>query len=103
MYIIIKQVNIEISKKKNLLLFFRNFSKHLVKMIIIFYNINIRMFINTARNNVSLFTVNYFNESGFNLIFFKMLWSKRGLHERRLEIYRKVPSAEDSVGGYSKE
>ena len=34
MYSIIKQIDIEISKKKNLFLFFRNLVKHLVKMII---------------------------------------------------------------------
>ena len=34
MYIIIKQIDIEISKKKNLFLFFRNLLKHLVKMIL---------------------------------------------------------------------
>ena len=31
-----------------------------------------------------------------------MLRSKRGLYERRLEIYRRVPPAEDSVGVDSK-
>ena len=61
------------------------------------------MFINTANNNVSLFCVNYLNELGFYLIFFTMLRSKRGLYERRLEIYRSVPPAEDSVGVDSKE
>ena len=61
------------------------------------------MFVNTANNNVSLFSVNYFNESGFYLIFFNMLRSKRGLYERRLEIYRRVPPAEDSVEVDSKE
>ena len=61
------------------------------------------MFINTANNNVSLFNVNYFNESEFYLIFFNMLRSKRGLYERRLEIYRRVPPAEDSVEVDSKE
>ena len=61
------------------------------------------MFINTANNNVCLFSVNYFNESGFYLIFFNMLRSKRGLYERQLEIYRRVPPAEDSVEVDSKE
>ena len=61
------------------------------------------MFINTANNNVSLFCVNYLNEHGFYLIFFTMLRSKRGLYERRLEIYKSVPPAEDSVGVDSKE
>ena len=61
------------------------------------------MFINTANNNVSLFNVNYFNESEFYLIFLNMLRSKRGLYERRLEIYRRVPPAEDSVEVDSKE
>ena len=61
------------------------------------------MFINTANNNVSLFCVNYLNERGFYLIFFTMLRSKRGLYERRLEIYKSVPPAEDSVGVDSKE
>ena len=61
------------------------------------------MFINTANNNVSLFNVNYFNESEFYLIFFNMLRSKRGLYERGLEIYRRVPPAEDSVEVDSKE
>ena len=61
------------------------------------------MFINTANNNVCLFSVNYFNESGFYLIFFNMLRSKRGLYERRLETYRRVPPAEDSVEVDSKE
>ena len=57
------------------------------------------MFINTANNNVSLFCVNYLNERRFYLIFFfTMLRSKRGLYERRLEIYKSVPPAEDSVG-----
>ena len=61
------------------------------------------MIINTANNNLSLFSVNYFNEGGFNLIFFfNMLRSKRGLYERQLEIYRRVPPAEDSVGVHSK-
>ena len=61
------------------------------------------MFINTANNNVSLFCVNYLNEHGFYLIFFTMLRSERGLYERRLEIYKSVPPAEDSVGVDSKE
>ena len=52
-------------------------------MIIKFCNIHIRMFINTANNNLRLFSVNYFNERGFNLI-----RSKRGLYERQLEINR---------------
>ena len=89
MYIIIKQINIEIYKKKNLFLFFRNLQK-LVKVIIKFFNIQIRMFINTPNNNLSLFSVNYFNERGFYLIFLNILKSKGGLYERRLEIHRIV-------------
>ena len=58
---------------------------------------------NTANNNASVFGVNYFNERRFYLIFLNMLRSKRGLYWRRLEIYRKVPHAEDSVGFDSKE
>ena len=58
---------------------------------------------NTANNNANVFGVNYFNERGFYLIFFNMLRSKRGLYWRRLEIYRKVPHAEDSVRFDSKE
>ena len=58
MYIIIKQINIEISKKNNLFLFFRNLLKYLVKTIVKFYNIHIRMFISTSNNNVSFFSVN---------------------------------------------
>ena len=61
------------------------------------------MFINKANNNVSLFSVYYFNKRGFYLTFFTMLRSKRGLYERLLEIYRRVPPAEDSVGVDSKE
>ena len=61
------------------------------------------MFINTASNSVDLSSVNHFNERGFNLNVFNMLRSKRGLYERRLEIYRRVPPAEDSVGVSSKE
>ena len=61
------------------------------------------MFINTANNNVSLFCINYLNEREFYLIFFIMLRSKRGLYERRLEIYKSVPPAEDSVGVDSEE
>ena len=62
------------------------------------------MFINTANNNVSLFSINYFNESGFYLIFFfNMLRSKPCLYERWLEIYRRVPPSEDSVEVDSKE
>ena len=56
------------------------------------------MFINKANNNVSLFSVYYFKERGFYLTFFTFFTSKRGLYERRLEIYRRVPPAEDSVG-----
>ena len=66
MHIIIKQINIEISKEKNLFLFFRNL-EHLVKMIIKIYSIHIR--INTANKIVSLFGVDCFNEGGFYLIF----------------------------------
>ena len=61
------------------------------------------MFINTANNNASLFSVNYFNERGFYLIFFNIFRSKCGLYERLLEMYRRVPPAEDSVWVDSKE
>ena len=86
MYIVIKEINIKLSKKKNSFLFFRNLQNHLVKMIIKFCNIYIRMFIDTAINNVNYFSINYFNECGFYLSFFKMLRSHRGLCESRLEI-----------------
>ena len=103
MYIIIKHINIEISNKKNLFFFFTNLLKHLVKMIIKLYKTHSGMFVNTANNNVSLFCVNYFNERVFYLIFFTMLRSKRGLCEKRLEIYRSFSPAEDSVEVDSKE
>ena len=61
------------------------------------------MFINTANDNVSVFSVNYFNERGLYFIFFNILRSKRGLYKIRLEIYRKIPPAEYSVGVDSKE
>ena len=61
------------------------------------------MFINITNSNVSLVCVNYLNKCGFYLIFFTMLRSKRGLYESRLEIYKSVPPAEDSVGVDSKE
>ena len=60
-------------------------------------------FINTANNNVSLFSVHFLNERVFYLIFLTMLRSKRGLYETRLEIYRRVPPDEDSVEVDSKE
>ena len=66
MRIIVKQINIEISKEKNLFLFFRNL-EHLIKMIIKIYSIHIRT--NAANKIVSLFGVDYFNEGGFYLIF----------------------------------
>ena len=78
-------------------------SLEIFSMIIKLCNIQIKMFINTANNNVILFSVNYFNERGFYLIFFNMLRWKRSLYERQLEIYWSVPSAEDSTGVDSKE
>ena len=60
------------------------------------------MCINEANNIVILFSVDYFSELGYNLIFFNMLRLKCGLYERQLEIYRIVPPAEDSVGVDSK-
>ena len=61
------------------------------------------MFKNIANNNVSLYSVNYFNDRGFYQILFTMLRSKWGLHDRRLEIYRRVSPAEDYLGIDSKE
>ena len=58
------------------------------------------MFINTVNNDVSFFSVNYFNESGLSS---GMLRSKCGLYERRLEMYKRVLPAEDSVEVDSKE
>ena len=54
---------------------------------------------------LAFFCVNYLNERGFYLIFFffLMLRSKRGLYDRRLEIYKIIPPAEDSLGVDSKE
>ena len=62
------------------------------------------MFINIASNNVSLYSVNYFNERGFYMIFFvAMLRSKPRSYERQLEICRRAPPVDDSVGVDSKE
>ena len=61
------------------------------------------MFKYIANNNVSLYSVNYFNDRGFYQILFTTLRSKWGFHERRLEICRRVSPAEDYVGIDSKE
>ena len=61
------------------------------------------MFINIASNNVSLYRVNYFNERGFYMIFLAMLRSKPGSYERQLEICRRAPPVNDSVGVDSKD
>ena len=51
----------------------------------------------------SFFSVISFTERGFYLIFLRIVKSKHGLFDRRLEIYRRVPTAEDSVEFVSKE
>ena len=70
MHIIMKQINIEMSKKKYLFLLLRNLLKYLVKMIIKTYKIHTMMFMKMTSNNVSFFNVNYFNEHVFYLMFY---------------------------------
>ena len=70
MHIIMKQINIEMSKKKYLFLLLRNLLKYLVKMIIKTYKIHTMMFMKMTSNKVSFFNVNYFNEHVFYLMFY---------------------------------
>ena len=72
----LKKIKIEFYKKKNLFLFFRNLLEHFFKMIIKFCNIHLRIFKNTANNNVSFFSINYFNERGFNFITQSVVYMK---------------------------
>ena len=69
MVIVIYLVNIKITKKKNLLVFFGQFIKEGVKIIFIkVRNFYIGMFIKTSNNDITFSRIYYFYKSRFKSI-----------------------------------